>query len=86
MFSSNCDSKVFTHVQFFTYHSTWKPPIKVIQQHCKGQFHNSGCKCDSRAYPSSSSKRNVLKIIPFVVNTAVNESLGMKPLWFSPIV
>ena len=30
MLSSHCDSKLFTHVQFFTCHSTWKLPIKVI--------------------------------------------------------
>ncbi|RDX93272.1 hypothetical protein CR513_24493, partial [Mucuna pruriens] len=59
MFSSNSDSKLLAHVQFFTSHFTWKLPIKVIQQHCKGQFNCSQTKCTAWAYPSSSTKRNV---------------------------
>jgi len=86
IFSFNCDSKLFTHVLFFTYHSIWKLPIKVIQQLCKCQFNNSWSKCAAWAYPSSNTKRNVLKITLFVVNSAINESLRINPLWFSPIV
>ena len=60
--------------------------MKVTHQHCKGQFHNSGCKCAFRTNSSSGSKRDVLKIIPFVVNIDVNESLKIKPPWFNPII